>query len=166
MIKMQKLLLIVSLTFFTGCAQLVPYEPPSKGPISKLILPAKSTSYSFGFNGATTWFAISDESGCGEFYKPKKALDEHKSTEYIIPANKDVFINFGAYVGNATCHIARVINNVEEDKVYVVNVSVKDNYCTLAVTKKSKNEEIPIKMNMAYVESGFGHKICKHKGQN
>ncbi|MFA7571959.1 MAG: hypothetical protein WCY75_12030 [Sulfurimonadaceae bacterium] len=163
------IMIIVIATIFIGCRTRIPYVPPVEGPMSTLALPADFTKYSFGFSGAFTYFAIADESGCGEFYGNKQVPKEQKTAEYIIPANKSVFIHYWAYIGNSSCRVTRVIKDIKEKKTYEVKGIVKwdrrdmRHYCSIDVIEQTENERIFIDTDEAYIQDDS--KVCKNNNR-
>ncbi|MBE0496832.1 MAG: hypothetical protein IBX45_10500 [Campylobacterales bacterium] len=136
-------LLLCLAILFSGCATKAPYVAPTEGPTATLILPVSFTKYSFGFSGASVHFAIGDASGFGKPHEAKRDTKEQETVTYKIPANKDVYIHYHAYIRNTSCYATKIITNVEEGKIYeakgTMTWSGRDlrHHCTLVVIEKS-----------------------------
>jgi hypothetical protein len=158
-------MLIIIPILFVGCATKIYYIPPTEGPMSTLVLPADFTKYSFGFSGAFTYFAIADELSCGKFYENKKVLKGQETAEYRIPANTRVLIHYWAYIGNSSCRLTGVINDIKEEKIYEVKGIITWNrrdaryYCSLEAIEKTENERVLINTDEAYIKDYF--EVCK-----
>ena len=130
---MKKFAIIIGITMFlSACA--VPYIAPESGPTSKLVLDAKST---YGSNSIR--FAVNDGTGCGKVFKIK---DQTQRTEYIIPANKEIFVTYGVVVGSAFCRVSGAFDS-EEGKSYFVSGSGFDRCSTSAPLRKVAHRSAP-----------------------
>lgn len=152
-VNSEKNFLLVILIWLSSCG--IPYVAPESGLTAKLILDSKSKYYDTN----NLRFAINDGSGCG---KAIIITDQSEKTEYIIPANKQIFVSYSVVSGSAYCTVSGSFNS-ETDKAYFVYGSGFDT-CEINVSDITENKKNkPIKLERAHIGPWTSSKICKDR---